>query len=147
MANSNLSRLLEEKIVQIEAIVAAIASDGESSSLRELRHVLLGLSGMLPRDPGIEMASDDVYAAGAMVVSDSLSGTRPYSRKQRLLASAGARLIARLTRVRDEALEAEAEAEAQTPSKAAAPALHGVVPFRIGFDGMVGPRPMCAPVL
>jgi len=144
MANPKLSRILDEKIAQIEQIVAAIASDGENSSLRELRHVLLGLSCVLPRDPGIEMASDDVYAAAAMVVSDSVSGTRPYTRKQRLLSSSGSRLIERLLRLRSEALESDAVGSSSEGDVCSG---YGVVPFRIGFDGLVGPRLMCAPVL
>ncbi|MCB8823551.1 hypothetical protein, partial [Microvirga rosea] len=96
---------------------------------------------LIGRDPGIEVLSDDVYGAGLVVVGDSVLGTRPYSRKQRLLTSAKDRLVGRLRRLRDEA------AEGEDAAAALAPAAHLVVPFRIGFDGMVGPQPMCAPAL
>ncbi|MBZ6078579.1 hypothetical protein, partial [Microvirga puerhi] len=114
MANTPFSKVLDEKITQIEQIAAAIAEDAEDGELRELRNVLLGIAGVIERDPGIEMASDDLYAAASVAVSDSISGTRPYMRKRRLLESASCRLVGRLRRYRDDAVEAEAlEALAQ----------------------------------
>lgn len=138
MADKSFSKILEEKIAQIEQIVAAIAQDAEETKLRELRNVLISLAGVIERDPGIEMASDDVYSAGLIVVSDAVIGTRPYSRKQRLLVSASERLVSRLERIR-EGMACDDEVAAPAPSY--------VVPFQIGFDGSVGPRPMCEPAL
>jgi hypothetical protein len=67
-------------------------------------------------------------------------------RKRRLLVGACCRLVARLSRYRDEALEAEAsEALAQDDGLALASCV--VVPYRLGFDGLVGPSLMCAPAL
>ncbi|MCB8823563.1 hypothetical protein, partial [Microvirga rosea] len=85
MSDMTFSQILDQKMIQIEHIVAALAEDAEDFKLRELRNVLISIASLIGRDPGIEVLSDDVYGAGLVVVGDSVLGTRPYSRKQRLL--------------------------------------------------------------
>ena len=62
------------------------------------------------------------------------------------LSSSGSRLTERLLRLRSEAIECEAVGSG-SESDGVVSSGYGVVPFRIGFEGLVGPRLMCAPVL
>lgn len=139
MANTPLHQALESKMCEIEHVVRCLADMDGDYDLNDLRRLLLGLSCLLDRDPGIEMGSDDVYLASRALVEDGVAGLTPHARKRRLVLSALARLGERV-RARAAALRAASAAEAE-----AAPAV--AMPFRLGLAGLVGPQPMCAPAL
>jgi hypothetical protein len=70
--------------------------DGEAA-LRELRASLLEIRALRARDPGIRMATQDLYEAAAALVIDKLAGTGVVDiRRWRLLKEADRRLRRRL---------------------------------------------------
>ncbi|MGO4574333.1 hypothetical protein [Microvirga sp. 2TAF3] len=140
MADKILSESINEKITLIEQVVAAIAQNADEDQLRELREILISLAGVLDRDPGIEMAADDLYAAARVVVLDSPVGLRPLARKHRLLVASSERLVLRLRGV--------CEREAPNGALASSAAMDVVsAPWRSGFLEVWGTRVLCAPAL
>jgi hypothetical protein len=91
-----LARTIDERLAFIDPIVDALEQGGGESDLRDLRLLLIDTIGLLKRDPGIEAAAEDLYAAAAALVSDSAASSQPIARKLRLLRSAHARLRERL---------------------------------------------------
>jgi len=77
------------------------AADVDARELREsLRHALMNLMRSLERDPGIETATADLYAAAAALADDGLGCALPPARKLRLFRDARARFRDRLSRAR-----------------------------------------------
>jgi hypothetical protein len=86
------AEMLDERLESIELAVTWIAHGASESDLHDLRILLVDVMGLLQRDPGVEAAVDDLYAAAAAVVKDRPFGQQPIVRKQRLLKDAGTRL-------------------------------------------------------
>ena len=142
MADKTLSPSIDTRIHQIEQAVGAIAQGAGEDELHALRKALIGLASVLDRNPGVEMASDDLYASAAVVVADNAAGAHPSVRKLRLLAGAVGRLTARLRTAGERAAEpCDETAVGPCPADVAA------VPWQSGFLGVPGPRVLCAPVL
>jgi hypothetical protein len=91
-----LAHTIDERLEMIEALIARIDQAGADSDLRDLRLLLLDTMGLLRRDPGIEAAAEDLYAAAAAFVSDRTANASPIARKLRLFHSAHQRLKERL---------------------------------------------------
>ena len=71
--------------------------DGPDAALRELWAVLLELEAVVARDPGISLATEDLYAAAAaLVAGQSTESEWADVRRWRLLKEADARLRDRL---------------------------------------------------
>jgi len=87
---------IRERIDAVELVVTLIAQEGKESGLHDLRVLLINVMGLLKRNPGIESAADDLYAAAAAVVNDSSLGSQPMARKLRLLRDARERFCSRL---------------------------------------------------
>ena len=96
MKRETFAELITERQQAIEFVVARIAQHAESADLRDLQVLLVDLTGVLRRNPGIEANADDVYAAAAAVVRDRRAGSQPVKRKLRLLKDASQRLRERL---------------------------------------------------
>jgi hypothetical protein len=96
MTHKTFPESLDERLESIELVVASIAHQGEKADLRALRVQVLGVVGLLKRDPGIEAAADDLYEAATALVLDGPVGSQPLARKLRLLKDARLRFRERL---------------------------------------------------
>ncbi len=96
MAEKSFAETIDEQLAAIERIVALLAEDGGQADLRDLRVLLIDVIGLLKRDPGVEAAVDDLYAAARSLVVDRAVGSQPLARKLRLLRDARQRFHDRL---------------------------------------------------
>ncbi len=96
MTDKTFAETIGERIAAIELVTSLIAQEGRGSSLRDLRVLLINIMSLLKRDPGIEAAADDLYAAAAVVVSDISAGAQPGARRLRFLRDARERFCSRL---------------------------------------------------
>src|SRR4051812_20010048 len=97
MADSTITQTINERIEAVKKVVNLIAQSGRGDDLNDLRVLLINTMSLLKRDPGIEAAVDDLYAAAAVLVKDASSGTPASARSLRLLLSASDRFCIRLT--------------------------------------------------
>ncbi|MBB4041934.1 phosphate uptake regulator [Microvirga flocculans] len=97
MSESSIAQTIHERIEAVKKVVNLIAQSGREDDLHDLRVLLINTTSLLKRDPGIEAAVDDLYAASAALVKDALSGISPTARSLRLLLSASERFCDRLT--------------------------------------------------
>jgi hypothetical protein len=79
--------------------VDTIAEQGRESDLRDLRVLLINTMSLLKRDPGVEAAIDDLYAAARAVMKDAAVGIHPVPRNVRILRSALVRFSERLSAI------------------------------------------------
>ncbi len=98
---ADLGSYASRKNEVLEFLACAIArihhGEGAESALREVRSFLLDLLGLVERDPGIEVAANDLYEAAAALVSAHASRSpAPDARRSRLLRDAARRLGIRL---------------------------------------------------
>ncbi|MGO4388731.1 hypothetical protein AB4Y85_14450 [Microvirga sp. 2YAF29] len=96
MTNKNIAETIGERIAATELVVEAIAQHGREAELRDLRVLLIGTMSLLTRDPGVEAAVDDLYAAASALVRDEASGAHPVARNLRFLHSALERFTERV---------------------------------------------------
>jgi len=96
MTPKTFEETIRERIEAVEVVVTLIAQEGRENDLHDLRVLLINIMGLLKRDPGIESAADDLYAAAAAHVKDSSAGLQPMARKLRLLKDARERFCSRL---------------------------------------------------
>src|SRR5918997_2655484 len=96
MKHETFAEVIAERQQAIELAVDRIAQHAESGDLRDLQVLLVNLTGLLKRAPGIEATADDLYAAAIAVVTDRRVNSQPATRKLRLLKDAGQRLRERL---------------------------------------------------
>src|SRR3954469_10112651 len=76
MTEKTLATALEEMLGFIGRSVACIqAGDGADAELRSIRAYLLDVLDLVERDPGIEAASDDLFAS-ATALAGADKGTR-----------------------------------------------------------------------
>src|SRR3712207_6723076 len=104
MAEKRLTDTIEEKLALILPTVKAIEFGGELPYLRELqtllRQHLASLVVLFERDPGLDAATTDLYAAAAAVVNDITRASQPLARKRRLLKEAQVRFQERIATAR-----------------------------------------------
>ncbi|MBM6595447.1 hypothetical protein [Microvirga pudoricolor] len=96
MLHKTFAETIDERLKAIGLLADCIALQPEQSDLHDLRVLLLDVMGLLKRDPGIESAADDLYAAAMALVRDKAVGAQPIARKQRLLKDARSRFFGRL---------------------------------------------------
>ncbi len=87
---------VDEKLSLIAPVVVRMEQGGGSADLRDLGQLLIDTMGLFQRNPGIEAAADDVYAAAAALVADSTVRSQPIVRKLRLFKEAHVRFRNRL---------------------------------------------------
>jgi len=90
------AQAIRERLERMEPILSRIEQEGSEADLHNLRLLLIEVISLLERDPGIEAAVDDLYAAAAALVRDSYVASQPLARKLRLLRDARQRFCARL---------------------------------------------------
>src|SRR3954454_995005 len=96
MAQKTLATALEETLGFIEGSVARVqAGDGADAELRSIRAYLLEVLELVERDPGIEAASDDLFASAT-----ALAGADKGPRMSRLTNEAVLRFRDRLASAR-----------------------------------------------
>jgi hypothetical protein len=96
MAFKILAEAVDDKLASIAPILTRLEQEGESLDLRDLGQHLIDAMGLFQRNPGIEAAADDLYAAAAALVMDSTVRSQPIARKLRLLKEAHLRFRNRL---------------------------------------------------
>ena len=104
MTEKILDDAIHEKLNLIASNLKAIQSGGEPAYLGDLQTLLrknvASLLALFERDPGLDAATADLYAAAAAIVQDATAATQPYARKQRLLQEAQARFEERIALAR-----------------------------------------------
>lgn len=92
IAQKTFGEMIDEKVESIELAVTSIARGATEADLHDLRILLVDVTGLLKRNPGVEAAVDDLYAAAKAIVQDHSLGLQPMFRKQRLLNEANSQL-------------------------------------------------------
>src|ERR687894_2424236 len=97
MTFKDLADAVDEKLAAIALLLAQVEQGGWTVDLRELARHLMDAMRLFQRNPGIEAAADDLYAATAALVADSTPQSQPMARKLRLFKEAQLRFTSRLT--------------------------------------------------
>jgi hypothetical protein len=104
MADKRFTDTIEERLALIDPTLNAIEFGGDQPYLHELqtllRQHLTNLVVLFERDPGLDAATTDLYAAAAAVVNDTTLASQPLARKRRLLKEAQARFQERIATAR-----------------------------------------------
>jgi hypothetical protein len=104
MTEKTFDEAIHEKLNLIAPTLKAIQGGGEQAYLGDLqtllRKNLASLLASFERDPGLDAATADLYAAAAAIVQDATAATQPYARKRRLLQEAQARFEERIALAR-----------------------------------------------
>ena len=104
MAENSFTDIVSEKLALIAPTVKAIEFGGDLPYLREvrilLRQHLASLVVLFDRDPGLDAATADLYAAAAAIVQDTALASQPLARKRRLLKEAQTRFQERIATAR-----------------------------------------------
>jgi hypothetical protein len=96
-----LTDAVDEKLALIAPVVRKIEQGGQSADLRDLAsHVVRALR-LFQRNPGIEAAADDLYAAACALVRENTTFLQPTTRGRRLLNEAYLRFRNRLEAAAD----------------------------------------------
>lgn len=91
-----LTDAVDEKLALIARVVKQIEQGGQSADLRDLASNLVHALRLFERNPGIEAAADDLYAAAAALVEENTKLSRPAARGRRLLKEVHVRFCSRL---------------------------------------------------
>ncbi len=104
MAERSFTDTIAEKLALITPTLNAMEFGGDQPYLRELqtllRQHLANLVVLFERDPGLDAATTDLYAAAAALVNDTTRASQPLVRKRRLLKEAQARFQERIATAR-----------------------------------------------
>jgi hypothetical protein len=96
-----LTEAVDEKLAVIAPVVRHIEQGGQSADLRDLASHLVRALRLFERNPGIEAAADDLYAAAAALVGKNTRLSPPAARGRRLLKEAHVRFCSRLEAAAD----------------------------------------------
>ncbi len=96
-----LTEAVDEKLASIAPVVRQIEQGGQSADLRDLASHLVRALRLLDRNPGIEAAADDLYAAAAAIGGENTKPSFPAARGRRLLKEAHVRFCNRLEAAAD----------------------------------------------
>ena|SRR5689334_24704926 len=101
MAETSFTDTIDEKLALIAPTLKAITFGGDQAYLRELqtllRQHLASLVVLFERDPGLDAATTDLYAAAAALINDAAASSQPLARKRRLLNEAQTRFHERIS--------------------------------------------------
>ncbi len=104
MTQPTFAAKLDEMLALLERAMTAIEQGGGPAELRHLQKLLGELLSsclrLVERNPGIDAAASDLFAAASAIVSDSGVEAQPYRRKQRLFREARQRFRDRLAGAR-----------------------------------------------
>jgi hypothetical protein len=96
-----LTEAVDEKLASIASVVRQIEQGGQSVDLRDLASHLVRALRLFDRNPGIEAAADDLYAAAAALGGENTKPSFPAARGRRLLREAHVRFCNRLEAAAD----------------------------------------------
>lgn len=96
MTDESFAKTIRERMAAVELVTEAIAEQGRDCDLHDLRVLLINTMSLMKRDPGVEAAVDDLYAAAKAIVRDAALGVHPVARNVRCLRSALARFSERV---------------------------------------------------
>jgi len=96
-----LTEAVDEKLASIASVVREIEQGGQSVDLRDLASHLVRALRLFDRNPGIEAAADDLYAAAAALGGENTKPSFPAARGRRLLKEAHVRFCSRLEAAAD----------------------------------------------
>jgi hypothetical protein len=100
MTHPTFAAKLDEMLELLERALTAIQQGGGPAEMHHLQKLLGELLSsclrLVERNPGIEAAAADLYAAVSAIVRDSGVGAQPYRKKQRLFREARQRFRDRL---------------------------------------------------
>jgi len=100
MTHSSFAERLDETADLLACALDAIEQGGEQVDLDDLvgllGYQLLACMRLVERDPGLEAAASDLFAATTALVRESRNGSRPSPRIQRLVREARTRFTCRL---------------------------------------------------
>ena len=104
MTQASFSAKLAETVELIDCALDALEQGGDQPDLTAVQTLLgqqlIGCMHLVERDPGIEAAAADLFAAVLALVRDSAVGAQPPARKQRLFRDARLRFKGRLATAR-----------------------------------------------
>ncbi|HZH12082.1 MAG TPA: hypothetical protein VEZ24_17155 [Microvirga sp.] len=96
MTDESFEKTIRERIAAVELVIDSIAGQGRETDLHDLRVLLINTMSLMKRDPGVEAAIDDLYAAAKAIVRDAAFGVHPVPRNVRFLRSALTRFSERV---------------------------------------------------
>ncbi len=96
-----LTDAVDEKLAVVATVLRTIEQGGQTVDLRDLATHLVRALRLFERNPGIEAAADDLYAAAAVLVGENTKLSQPTARGRRLLKDAHVRFCSRLEAAAD----------------------------------------------
>ncbi|PVE23853.1 hypothetical protein DC522_13905 [Microvirga sp. KLBC 81] len=96
MTDKTFEETIRERIAAVDLVADLIAGQGRDTDLHDLRVLLINIMSLLMRDPGVEAAVDDLYAAAKAIVRDAAMGVHPVPRNVRCLRTALTRFSERV---------------------------------------------------
>ncbi|KLK89513.1 hypothetical protein AA309_30845 [Microvirga vignae] len=99
MTDKSFEETIRERIAAVELVAESIAGQGRDTDLHDLRVLLINIMSLLMRDPGVEAAVDDLYAAAKAIERDAAIGVHPVPRNVRCLRTALTRFSERVPMV------------------------------------------------
>lgn len=96
-----LTDAVDEKLALIAPVVRQLEQGGQCADLRDLASHLVRALRLFERNPGIEAAADDLYAAAVALVGENTKPSHPAARGRRLLKEAHVRFCSRLEAAAD----------------------------------------------
>ena len=97
MTGATFENAVDEMLGRLHPILLTIQQGGGEDALCSLQQQLLELMGLVERNPGIEAATGDLYAAAEALVADRAASSQPIARKLRLLVHAHQRFREQLS--------------------------------------------------
>ena len=96
-----LTAAVDEKLALVATVLRTVEQGGQSADLRDLASHLVRALRLFDRNPGIEAAADDLYAAAAALVGENTMLSQSTARGRRLLKEAHMRFCSRLEAAAD----------------------------------------------
>ena len=96
-----LTDAVDEKLSLIAPVLREIEQGGQGVDLPNLRSHLVRALRLFERNPGMEAAADDLYAAAVALVRENMSFSQPSARGRRLLKESHLRFCSRLEAAAD----------------------------------------------
>jgi hypothetical protein len=100
MTETTFENTVDEMVGRLHPILLTIQHGGGEEALYSLQQQLIELMGLVERNPGIEAATGDLYAAAEALVADQAVRSQPIARKLRFLIDAHQRFREHLSAAR-----------------------------------------------